>query len=138
MDGTITDTENIWHKTDLMLLEKRGITCTSEIDQKIQRKTHGLHHIDRCALLIKDFGLSDTLEALSQEKVDLAHHLYKTELIFIKGFPEFFKRIQQYKIKTAIATNASNKVIDIASNSLKLRDLFGEHIYGKRSVEAKA
>ena len=57
-----------------------------------------------------------------------ANKLYETGINFIPGFPEFIQKVAQYKLKVAIATNATIETLEITDKSLILQ-FFGKHLY---------
>lgn len=134
LDGTIINTEPLWREATKRLLTHRGVEVTPEMQDGIDRKVRG-HPLKRCCAIIKEmFALSDEVELLMAEEMELVAILYETHLSFIAGFPEFHARLKQKGITTAIASNCKDDVILKASRILSLEHYFGRHIYGISSV----
>lgn len=134
MDGTIIDTEHIWHKATKNLLASRSIDNTIIEDSNIFSKIHGLAVDKSCKILKETFSLKDPLEVLIAEKNRFANSLYQQEVKFIKGFTDFHHKITQAQIKTGLATNADNETVEITNKALNLTHFFGKHIYNISSV----
>lgn len=129
MDGTITNTEKIWEEATIRLLQRRGIAYEGELKQRLSYRIAGLATHRACGVIKEIAGLSDHLDDLINEKLLLAHELYEKGVEFIPGFSDFHKKIIKKQMKSAIATNATAKTVQITNNSLNLKQFFGEHMY---------
>jgi HAD superfamily hydrolase (TIGR01509 family) len=137
MDGTITDTEHIWHRASCELMSRRGITITPDLKEEIAQQLNGCALNQSCAI-IKDLGkFDDPVEDLIQEKKLIASHLYKDNLQFIEGFLSFHQHAKQLNLKTGIATNADDTTLALTKQILKLEELFGQHVYNISYVNNK-
>ncbi len=130
MDGTIVDTNVIWDTATQRLLMAKGVDYTPAIHKAVRTMlmggAGGLRH--GCALLKQMFDLSDTAEALAQEKKQYAHEEYARGIKFIDGFVDFHSKIAH--LPTGIATNADNHTLLLTNKALNLERFFGKHMYG--------
>ena len=129
LDGTIIDTDMIWKKANKNLLAARGVTLTQEQEQKLDSKVRGLA-IHKSCKIIKDIAnLSDSVEDLITEEIEIARKLHFEGIKFIHGFLPFHNKIKSINLKKGIATNADDSTLSITKNKLNLENLFGGHIY---------
>ncbi len=134
LDGTIVDTTAIWSRANKILIERRGIEYSSELQAELKRRIHGLA-THRSVSIIKDIiKLEDSLDDLIKEKTHIAMSLYKEGLKYIEGFKEFHEEIIGLQLAKAIATNADDRTIKTTDEAVGLSAYFGEHIYGISSV----
>ncbi len=135
MDGTIIDSEPIWQHAIQELLARRGIQLNKKQQQAFQLKTAGLSLFQTCQLLKETAQLSDDLSQIIQEKYAISMSLLKQKKIkFMHGFVSFYKKIQAYKLKTALATNAEQVMLHNINDILNLRQFFGKHMYSVSDV----
>lgn len=129
LDGTIVKTEHLWLQAALALIKKRGIEITTKEEHNLELQLNGLDVLSACQLIKNHFRLPDQLQALYNEKTELAHQLYNSALALIPGFTDFHAHLKQHSIPSAIATNSNVQTLKIINNALKLTNYFGEHIY---------
>jgi len=135
MDGTIIDSEPIWQHAVQELLARRGIQLSKKQQQEFQLKTAGLSLFQTCQLLKKTAQLNDDLSQIIEEKYAISLYLFKQKKIkLIHGFVSFYKKIQSYKLKIALATNAEQVMLHNISNALNLQQFFGKHMYSVSDV----
>ncbi|MGE0009909.1 MAG: HAD family hydrolase [Candidatus Babeliales bacterium] len=135
MDGTIIDTESLWVEATRLLLLKRGIAVTAQMQNEINLRVRGLHVKAICDELKSMFNLIDDRASLAQEEEELAYNLYDTHLKFMEGFETFHAHVKALNIKCAIATNATNDALKKTNSILNLESFFGKHIYGSACVQ---
>lgn len=129
MDGTIIETEHIWHEVNCVTLKKRGITITPELEEELKRKLTGMSMKEACTLTKEITGITDDVMDLVQEQEDMANQLYEEHVRFIEGFLDFHEILIKNEIPIGIATNASDETVHVTNQKLDLRKLFGNHIY---------
>jgi len=129
LDGTIVDTEALWHKATDKLIETRHITLTLEKRQELHALITGSTTRRACALIKEMCNLEDDVELLITEKSNYAFELYRQGVNFVQGFLEFHKQVERLNLKMGIATNSCPKSLALAKEQLNLESLFGEHIY---------
>jgi beta-phosphoglucomutase len=129
MDGTIIDTEHIWHEATRWLLTSRGVAVTPELEEELSKKLNGLAMVP-CVKIIKEIAnLSEDVEQLVKEKSKKANELYSQGVKFVDGFLEFHKQVMGHNMKVGLATNADDHTVRITNETLNLTNLFGSHIY---------
>lgn len=129
MDGTIVDTEHVWHGATTMLMKQFNVALPVEQSNDFLRQAIGLSVIDSCKNLKNIVHLEDSAESLGNHLIMHAKTLYQGGVRFIPGFIEFYKRAQQCGLKMGIATNADDHTLALARSSLNLDSFFGQHIY---------
>ncbi|GMU19348.1 MAG: ABC transporter ATP-binding protein [Candidatus Babeliales bacterium] len=129
MDGTIVQTEHLWHQATCKLFENRGhqLTQTQKDNLAIQFMGAGLPHSCR---IIKDMlGTPDSIEIIMKEKLTFADQLYEQGISFVDGFIEFHQKVIAIPLKVGVATNATLHTVQRTECSLNLSSYFGPHVY---------
>lgn len=129
MDGTIVDTNMVWLAATRELLSRRDITLTPELLRTIEERACGAGTIPACQAIKEVTGLVEPIELLVEEKLILAGELFAQGIRFIPGFPEFHTRMQEYNLKSSLATNADTIILQVTNQILKLDRFFGTHLY---------
>lgn len=137
MDGTIVDSEHIWKKANIEIIERRGVTITPEMKEELSRRLSGMALRDSCRIVKEVAGLQDDLEALIAEKSEFACSLYAQEIKYIEGFAHFFEKAKSLNLRMGIATNADDATLAVANRKLNLQLYFGEHLYNISHVDNK-
>jgi len=138
LDGTIVDTEEIWLKAAYKLIQNKGLDLDPKFKQHFEEQLRGTAVNKSCELIKSLTNIQDSLESLVEQKCKIAWDMYSDHIKFIEGFEDFHQKVIQNKFKTAIATNADDKSLDLTKNAVDLIKLFGEHIYNTSFVENKA
>ncbi len=129
MDGTIIHTESVWKDATRTLIERRGHILSNELEIELNNLLCGLALSESCKLIKDRMQLPDSLEALIQEKSDLAQLFYQQQVQFIDGFLSFHAKVISLNLKVAVATNANDATLISTKKRLPLEKLFGEHLY---------
>lgn len=129
MDGTIIDSNGVWNSATYNLITSKSKDITATELDNIQRQVKGLALVASCVIIKNECRLKDSVETLIEENTAHALALYKDALVFIPGFKDFFKEVEKYNLKVAIATNAEDATLSLTTESLQLDNFFGEHIY---------
>lgn len=130
MDGTIVNTEHLWHRATATLIAKRGITLSLEAQNALHQRLSGLDVYQSCSLIKQTINASESVADLIAEKTSLALSFYQEDLSFIDGFIEFHRKAQNLALKMGIATNANDATLAATQKSLALDIFFGQHVYG--------
>lgn len=130
MDGTIIDTEHIWRKATVELIQTRGIQLDPEQKEWLAVQLRGMAMPKACTFIKDAYGLNDEICDLIEEKSKKAVELYEKNVCFINGFTDFHAQAQQFNLKTGLATNSFDDTLNVTRKILKLEDFFGHHIYG--------
>lgn len=134
LDGTIINTENIWHQASHELIETHAPLLGKAEKKHLFTSIHGLALHQSCRLIKEVAQIDLPVEVLMQEKSARAHELYQKEVRFIRGFVTFHKQLQRMHLKSGIATNATPETAELTDKMLNLRRFFGEHIYNVAHV----
>ncbi len=130
LDGTILNTEPLWREATRLMLAKRNVQVTPQDQDQIDQRVRGLPLKECCTIIKEMHQLTDPVELIMQDEIDLVSVLYDTHLTFVPGFENCHARIEKVGMKTAIASNCTDSVIFKAARSLNLEQFFGSHIYG--------
>lgn len=137
LDGTIINTEDMWAHATAQMLIARGIEYTDVIKKEIHDRVHGLPPLSACAIVKQMFLLPDSVNTLAEEKKSRAQKLFAGNIRLIDGFESFYKKLYQYDIKMAVATNCDSYFVSIADKEVKLSSFFKTHIYSIDFVQNK-
>jgi len=129
MDGTIVDTEHIWHQATSHLIARRGIKLDAQQEADLHHKLSGKGTLDCCAIIKELTGIEEDIADMAQEKTIIANDLYAQGLQFIVGFLEFHAKVVDRDLKIGLATNANDHTLGITQKALNLEKLFGVHMY---------
>ncbi len=130
MDGTIVDTEKLWAQARHQVIANRNYKLSSDEYNTLEHRLAGLGLPQSCQVIKDLINCNDSLETLIEEKSAIACQLYQAGKInFIKGFPEFHKKVTSIPLKMSIATNATIEIVSITDKALNLKQYFGTHIY---------
>lgn len=129
MDGTIVDTEHIWHQATIDLIARRGIVLTPETLAQLQKKLAGKGTLDCCTIIKHELELEDDATVLAHEKSIIANDLYAKGITFIAGFERFHAKAVKHNLKIGLATNANDHTLSITQKTLNLQAFFGTHMY---------
>jgi len=131
MDGTISDTENIWIEATKQVITSHGIEYTQNVHTHVRSQVQGMALHEACLFIQQEFALTTRVADLIKQKAAFAQNMYQKELTFINGFEQFISTLtRQHTQDIAIATNASKLTIATTNAALDLEQHFGSHIYG--------
>lgn len=130
MDGTIVNTEHLWHKATATLIAKRGITLSAQGQKNLHQRLSGLDVYQSCALIKQTIHAPESVTDLIREKTSLALSFYDNDITFIEGFVDFHRQARNLSLKMGIATNANDATLAITQQCLLLNSFFDQHVYG--------
>lgn len=134
MDGTITNTEPLWHQATHTVIQNRGHSLTLEEKHNLNHRLTGLGLPKSCQIIKELINTDDSIEIIMKEKAAIARRLYETGICFIDGFPEFIQKVVDHSLKIAVATNATIDTLEQTDKSLNLSKYFGNHLYSFNHV----
>ena len=137
MDGTIIDSEKIWDNAVRSIFTKRNITLFTPQQIKLVENMAGCGLYECTSLLKKEFNIATSENDLIQEIKFDAIKGFNNGILFINGFENFHRKLQQHLIPTSIATNADELSLKTISNKLNLHSFFGKNMYHIGNVENK-
>jgi beta-phosphoglucomutase family hydrolase len=133
MDGVIADTMQYHCSAWQDILKEMGVTLTNEEFRPLFGQRHD--NIIRYAL-----GNNLThaqIEALSDRKQALYRQRVAKDIRALPGAIELIKSLNKNKIKTALASSATQENIDIIVKGLKLEKYFQAYVGGPEVAEGK-
>lgn len=105
LDGTLVDSNAVWKKIDIILLQRRGIRCSDEQADRMTSMTYEDAYAE-----MRKLGVTDSFEQILKEFNELAVDEYRHN-IFLKDYAaEYLTYLKGQGIKTALAT-ASPKAL---------------------------
>ena len=120
LDGTLLDSMGVWADVDIAFLKKRGIDVPEDYADEITSmgfKEVALYTIDR-------FKLSDSVDDLLKEWVDLAKDAYSNTVMMKPNSKEYLKKLRESGAKLAIATSSMPVLYEIALRKHDIYDWF--------------
>ncbi len=131
MDGTVIDTETIWEKGNRHILTTYASHLTTDQIDEIIYFRKGIRTPDELAKMLQSHcSPLMSIAQIRELKTSYVFHLYETEGVsFIAYFHEFHNMLSTIGLKSAIATNATQKSIEALITKTPLRNYFNEHIY---------
>lgn len=103
MDGTLIDSMGIWEKVDFDFLSKRNIAVPADILKQIE----GLSFDDTAVYFKEKFSLSDEIEDIKNEWLDMVRDYYENTIPLKDGVAEFLYKVKKSGKKIGLATSNS-------------------------------
>lgn len=135
-EGVVVDTESLWDKSQIEVLEKRSLFYNREY---LKPRMVGQTILEGAQLIIDYYGLDESAQELANERQVIIQDLFETEIGYVDGFPPFvklLKRAEKYSI--SIATAMSKDLMLKVEQQLNLKQIFNEHIYFTEDVGDKS
>jgi beta-phosphoglucomutase len=124
-EGVVIDSEPIWDRGQEEFLRRRGATYDRA---KVKHLLAGRSMVEGVRILQDEYGFSGDPEQLAQERIAIVEDLFRTEVNFVPGFEDFYRRARP-SFKACMATMMPEQLLEIVIARLKLNELFGDHIY---------
>lgn len=105
LDGTLFDSNQMWHKIDVEFFKRRGMEIPENFNQKIAPL--GLQKA--AEYVINDLGIKNTADEVINEWHDMAIHEYTYNVLIKPYVKEYLEKLKKQGIKLAIATANSDK-----------------------------
>ncbi|XP_072948543.1 probable pseudouridine-5'-phosphatase [Epargyreus clarus] len=120
MDGTVLDTEKMYHEIIKQLCEK----FRKKYSQGLQIKLYGLTDREICQTVVKELKLPISVDEFEMQMTDLAQKLLPGAPLQ-KGAERLLTHLHDYKIPMALATNSTDQAVRLhATARPKLFGLF--------------
>ncbi len=133
MDGVMIDSEPLWEKTERILLRRREIEYSPDYRDQIV----GLNQNDSGRLLIKTFELSETIEEIITERVEILTAIYEKELETVEGLAPLLDSLIDQKLPLAVASSSPKRVINFVLDMFSLNDYFSVVVSGECTENGK-
>lgn len=117
LDGTLVDSNSVWKKIDIILLQRRGITCSDALADKLASMTY-----EEAFAEMEKLGVKDSFNEIIKEFNELAVNEYRYN-VFLKDYAdEYLTYLKGQGIKTALATASPRELYEPV--------LRHNHVYG--------
>lgn len=120
LDGTLVDSMWVWRQIDIDYLAKFGI----EIPDDLQSSLDGMSFSETAVYFKRRFGIPDSIEQIKQDWNDMTEEFYRHRVGLKPGALELLRNLRKKGIKTGIATSNSKELLEIAIESLGVRQYF--------------
>lgn len=129
MDGTIIDTNHVWHHATQRLVLERSSQAAPYLSSETCAHFHGMAMHDTCSHLKSVHELEGSVEQLVEAKRAIASELMGSHVAFIPGFATFHAALRRAGLASGIATNADAHVLNLVNSIVGLDMFFGQHLY---------
>lgn len=133
MDGVIIDSEPLWEKAEIQLIQKHGKTYTNSYRKKII----GLNQKDSVNLLINTFDLNASVKEIVEQRKNILIEIYNNELKVFPGIINLLEEVRAKGYKTGLATGSPESVINFVVEKFGLQDFFSVIVSGDSATEGK-
>lgn len=107
LDGTLIDSNSVWKKIDIIILQKRGIKCSDDFANSLAAMTY-----EDAAAAMQELGVKSTTEEIIKECNELAVNEYRYN-IFLKDYAaEYLTYLKGQGIKIALATASPKELYE--------------------------
>ncbi|MCM1328332.1 MAG: HAD family phosphatase [Ruminococcus sp.] len=117
LDGTLIDSNSVWKKIDIILLERRGIRYTEETVNRMAAMTY-----EDAAAAMRELGVTSTEEEIVRECGELAVNEYRHNIFLKEYAAEYLTYLKGQGIKIALATASPRELYEPV--------LRNNHVYG--------
>lgn len=117
LDGTLINSMWVWDEIDLEFLGARGLALPEDYKRAIE----GMSFTETAEYSIRRFGLTESVEELTQIWRDMARDKYAHEVTLKPGVVEFLTYCRKQGLTMGIATSNSR---ELAETVLRSRGLF--------------
>lgn len=107
LDGTLVDSNSVWKKIDIILLQRRGIKCSDAIADKLASMTY-----EEAFAEMEKLGVKDSFREVVKEFNELAVNEYRHN-IFLKDYAdEYLTYLKESGVKIALATASPKELYE--------------------------
>ncbi len=133
LDGLLIDSEPVWHKTDIALVESRG----KIYDTDKQAHLIGMRAEDYLKGLRQIYGIEDDVETLDREALEHMLTLISTEVKTQPGANELVAFVAKQNITRAIVSNSQMVFINAMLEDRGWDDIFMHRFTGEDDPQGK-
>lgn len=135
MDGTTIDTDHLWKSSNGPILDSHAPHLTEVEKNKIIDNFHTQTIYDVWKCVHGHCSVEISPEQIIEENMKHLLITYKNQGIsFIPHFEKFHNEVVALGLKTAIASNSQQHIIDVIVDIVPLQRYFAEHIYNADHV----
>lgn len=107
LDGTLVDSNSVWKKIDIILLQRRGITCSDTLADKLASMTY-----EEAFAEMEKLGVKDSFNDVIKEFNELAVNEYRYN-VFLKDYAdEYLTYLKGRGVKIALATASPRELYE--------------------------
>ena len=101
LDGTLLDSNHVWHDVDARFFAARGIACDH---MAYARAIQGMSFSETAAYTVRHYGLSESVEAVMDEWMRMTREAYAHTVALKPGAREYLRLLKRAGVKLAVAT----------------------------------
>ena len=125
LDGTLLDSMSVWQQVDIDFLAKRGIAVPEDYQDAVKNM-----YFSTAAVYTKErFSLSDTVEEIMAEWVQLGFEAYKNRVRLKAGAKRLLNYLYENNVKLAFATANEEQLSEAVLTSNGVWELFSANAY---------
>lgn len=99
LDGTLIDSNSVWKKLDIILLERRGIKCSDTLADGLAAMTY-----EDAFSEMQKLGVKDSFDDVVREFNEMAVNEYRYNIFLKEYAAEYLTYLKRNGIKIALAT----------------------------------
>tara|TARA_B100000029_G_scaffold516793_1_gene634320 strand:- start:10127 stop:10789 length:663 start_codon:yes stop_codon:yes gene_type:complete len=121
MDGTVLDSEGLFEKAQLLLLEEYNVFSNKNQLEEFKGMSYKYFYPQ----FMKKFSLSGNTESIRLKLRTYLHNIMEENLKFINGFENFYKSsIQNTNLKIGLVTNTTRLTYQKIQKIINIDDYF--------------
>jgi len=120
LDGTLIDSMWMWKQIDIDYLGRHN----RELPDTLQKEIEGMSFTETANYFKERFAISDSVDAIKAEWLDMARDKYQNETPLKEGVLSFLSYLKKQRIRTGIATSNSIELVQTILSVHHLTDVF--------------
>ncbi len=134
MDGTVLDSEGLFDRAQLRLLDEYGIT----VDADALSEFKGMSYKHFYPQFMSKFNITGDVDSIRLKLRTYLHTIMETDLRYIDGFERFYEQfIRDADIKVGIVTNTTRLSYDKIESCVNINKYFQYSITSTESIDPK-
>ena len=101
LDGTLLDSNHVWRDVDVRFFAARGIAYSQT---EYARAVQGMSFREAAVYTIRRFGLSESVEAVMDERMAMTREIYAGQVDLKPGARDYLRFLKRNGVKLAAAT----------------------------------
>lgn len=132
MDGTLTDTEELW----TVALHEMASDLDGRLSSVVRMQMVGRPFVEVVEMLHAETGVSRDCAVTGRELLDKVARLFRRSVPWQPGARELLRAVRRAGLQTALVTSSPSCLVDIAVDTLG-RDCFDVTVCGDEVVRGK-
>jgi len=133
MDGVIIDSEPLWTEAERRFLARRML----EYSPQLKTVMMGRDAKEAVRLLIDYYSLSESVEEVTAERIQLVTELFKEHLQPVPNVLQLLRSLKEKGIRTGMATSSPEQLVRLAVDKLGIAGLFDLIMSGDQVEQGK-